>query len=333
MTLPAIAVSMGDPAGIGPELVVKVLADPELYGRYRPLVVGDDRVIRDACRLLDARCEVRRIDDVGDASGSPTVIDVLRPTGLDVADVRPGELSAVAGSAAAHCLTTAFELAMAGAVQGIVLAPMNKQAFHLAGYADLDELAYLGRLTNCPEPVLLGAVNPSLWTVAVTTHVPFRAIADLITIERVVRHARLLHDVLRRIGAANSRVAVAALNVHAGEGGLFGREEIEVIAPAIEAARREGIDVEGPCPADTVFVRARAGDFAGVVCMYHDQANIARKLLATRSGATIFLGLPVVCATTAHGTAFDIVGQGVADPGSLRAALNYAAALALPPAS
>jgi 4-hydroxythreonine-4-phosphate dehydrogenase len=333
MALPTIAVSMGDPAGIGPELVIKVLSDSSVYRRCRPVVVGDEGTLRDACRSFDAQPQIRLIDRIDKNSGSPLVIDVIRPEDLDISATRPGELSAAAGHAAARCLTTAFNLAMNGEVQGVVLAPMNKQAFHLAGYDDVDELEYLSKLVGGADPVLLGAVHPTLWTVAVTAHIPFRSIADRLTVDSIVRHIHLLHDVLQKVGAGDRPIAVAALNVHAGEGGLFGREEIDVIAPAIEAARCAGLAVEGPVPADTVFVRARDGDFAGVVCMYHDQANIARKLLATRSGATIFLGLPVVCATTAHGTAFDIVGQGVADPGSLRAALNYAAVLAPPPTS
>jgi 4-hydroxythreonine-4-phosphate dehydrogenase len=325
---------MGDPAGIGPEIVAKVLADPSVYALCEPVVVGDAGVLRDACRLIGSAATVTAPDRIGEEMGTPARIVVIRPEGLVVAGIGPGDLCAAAGRVAARSMRTAFELGVAGAVQGVVLAPMNKQAFHLAGYAEVDELEYLAKLADGADPVLVGAVNPALWTVIVTTHVPFRAIADLLTVERISRHIRLLAEVVRRVGAGDRPIAVAALNVHAGEDGLFGREEIEVIAPAIAAARGEGIDVIGPVPADTVFVRARDGEFAGVVCMYHDQANIARKLLATWQGATLFLGLPVVCGTTAHGTAFDIAGQGVADPGSLCAAVAYVAALVpSPPAN
>jgi 4-hydroxythreonine-4-phosphate dehydrogenase len=205
---------------------------------------------------------------------------------------------------------------------------MNKQAFHDAGYDYLDELEYLAEYTKSPNATLLGAIDDRLWTTDVTMHVPFRAIPDLLTPERIVESAARLGEALTRVQGKPPRLAIAALNVHGGEGGLFGREEIEVIGPAVAAARAAGLDVTGPCPADTVFVRARRGDFDGVVCMYHDQANIGRKLLATMRGATVYMGLPVPCATTAHGTGFDIVGKGIADPGSLADAVRIAARLA-----
>jgi 4-hydroxythreonine-4-phosphate dehydrogenase len=224
-------------------------------------------------------------------------------------------------------LQTAFELALKKQVQGVVLAPMNKESFHLAGYAYFDELAFLADLTNSSETFILGSLG-SVWAVAVTEHIAFKDIVGYIRTERVVRYIQRLHDVLGRIGFEAPRSAVAALNPHAGEGGLFGREEIDEISPAVELAVAEGIRAQGPIPADTVFKRALDGDFDGVVCMYHDQMNIARKLQARQHIATLFMGLPVIAATTAHGTAFDIAGQGIADPGSLAAALDYAIRLA-----
>jgi 4-hydroxythreonine-4-phosphate dehydrogenase len=323
MERPIVAIAMGDPAGIGPELVAKILVDPVTYARCRPLVVGDERVVEDACRSLGLELRARPIARVEEASWDAATIDVLRPVGLRIDWVPTGEVDPAMGRAAALCLTAVAELACAGVIDGAVLAPMHKQAFHLAGYDWIDELAFLADLTRSPEPLLLGAVSPALWTVAVTMHIPVGAVAGAITRERVVQSIGHLAGALRRVGFAAPRIAVAALNPHAGEGGDLGREEIEVIAPAIGDARQNGLCVEGPVPADFVFVRARRGEFDGVVCMYHDQANIARKLLATTTGATIYLGLPVVCATTAHGTAFDIAGKGIADPGSLAAALNY----------
>ena len=221
----------------------------------------------------------------------------------------------------------AFDLAMAGQIQGVVSAPLNKEAFHLAGYAYQDELAYIADLTGSPEPFIVGTMR-SLLTVAVSEHVAFRDIVKLIKKDRVLWYIRKMDQALRRAGVSRPRVAVAALNVHGGEGGLFGREEIEQIGPAIREAANQGVDVVGPVPADIVFVRALEGDFDGVVCMYHDQANIARKLQPRSEGATLFMGIPVPCGTTAHGTAFDKAGQGIADPGSLAAALRYTAMLA-----
>jgi 4-hydroxythreonine-4-phosphate dehydrogenase len=235
-----------------------------------------------------------------------------------------GTVDPAMGRVAAWGIETSARLGIEGTIDAAVFAPMNKQAFHEAGYGAIDELEFLAELTGNDQMFLLGAVSPALWTVAATLHVPFERVASLLTREQVGRSIRQLNGVLRGVGFANPRIAVAALNPHAGEGGLLGCQEVDVIAPAIAEARLEGLALTGPVPADTVFVRARAGEFDGVVCMYHDQANIARKLLATSTGATLFLGLPIVCATTAHGTAFDIAGKGIADPGSLEAALNYA---------
>jgi 4-hydroxythreonine-4-phosphate dehydrogenase len=226
------------------------------------------------------------------------------------------------GRAAALCLQKAFEMAMSNEVQGVVSAPVNKAAFRLAGYPQRDTLAYLAEFTKSQEPFILGVMD-SICTVAVTEHVPFRDIADLIKKDRILRYVNVMHDTLKKAGLTDPRIAVVALNVHAGEGGLFGREEIDEIGPAIQEAREQGISAHGPVPADMVFVRALDGDFDGVVCMYHDQANIARKLQPKQKGATVYMGLPVVCGTTAHGTAFDKAGQGIANPGSLEAALKY----------
>jgi len=231
------------------------------------------------------------------------------------------------GEAAARCLGKAYELALAGEIHGVVAAPMNKEAFHLAGYEHLDELAYLADLTGRRDAFMVGAME-WVWTIPVTEHVAFLAIPDPITKERVLRYIGHLHSILRRVKGGEPRIGVAALNVHGGEGGLFGREEMDEIGPAVQEARARGINAQEPFPADTVFVRAREEGFDGVVCMYHDQANIVRKLQGTRRGATLFIGLPVVCGTTAHGTAFDKAGQGICDPGSLEDALRYTVKLA-----
>ena len=218
---------------------------------------------------------------------------------------------------------------MQGQVDGVVMAPMNKESFRAAGYDYFDELQFLGEITGSPEPFILGAAG-AVRAVSVTEHIPFKDIVGMLTVERVRRYIEQVHLVLRKLGCATPRIACAALNPHGGEGGLFGREEIDIIAPAITEAQAQDIDVSGPVPADIVFKRALDGDFDGVVCMYHDQMNIARKLQARGDIATLWMGLPVIGATTAHGTAFDIAGQGIADPGSLRAALDYAIKLAEP---
>lgn len=324
---PVIAIVMGDPAGIGPELIVKVLADDSLHERCRPFIVGALDVMRDNAAALDSPLRFRPIERIDDARFSPDAIDVLNPPGFQLGPLPPPSIHPKLGEAAARYLALAYELALQGPVQGVVMAPMNKESFRAAGYDYYDELQFLAEITASAQPFILGAAGP-VWAVAVTEHIPFKDIAPLITRERVRRYITYLQDALVNLGFAEPRIAVAALNPHAGEGGLFGREEIDQIAPAVRDAVRADIRAEGPVPADIVFKRALAGDFDGVVCMYHDQMNIARKLQPRDDIATLWLGLPVIGATTAHGTAFDIAGQGSADPGSLRAALDYAIRLA-----
>jgi 4-hydroxy-L-threonine phosphate dehydrogenase PdxA len=319
---PIIAITMGDATGIGPELVVKVLSSGFAHEICFPFVVGDPEAMRRICGIVGADLEFVVIEDLSEARFSLPMIDVLCPEGVRVGEVPFGRISPVAGKAAMLCLEKASELAVDGKVHGIVSTTLNKRAFRLAGYHYADELGYLSDLTGSQEPFILGVAN-SVWTVIVSGHVPFREIADSVKMDRTLRYIGKLYDALKIVGFAGPRIAVAALNVHAGEGGLYGREEIDEIAPAIRKARESGIDVEGPVSADTVFVRALSGEFDGVVFMYHDQANIARKLQPREKGAAIFMGLPVVCGTTSHGTAFDIAGKGVADPGSLMAALKY----------
>jgi 4-hydroxy-L-threonine phosphate dehydrogenase PdxA len=319
---PRIAVTMGDPSGIGPELVAAALADGVMLARCRPVVIADAGVMRAAVAAVDADLDVVAISAVHEASFQLGSLEVLTPPDGAVAEHAWGRLSAQDGRAALACLRAATSLP----VDGIVSAPLNKEALHLAGMTHSDELGYLAELTGSPDATLVG-ILPALWTTCVTLHVPFRVVADLVSRRRVLAAISLLSDALGVSGRAD-RIAVAALNPHAGEGGHLGREEIDEIAPAIAAARAHGIDAIGPLPADTIFPRALAEGIGGVVCMYHDQANIARKLHDLRTQATLFLGLPVPVATTAHGTAFDLAGTGTANPGSLRAALETTIALA-----
>ena len=321
MSKPIIAITMGDAAGIGPELIVKVLSQDKIYDICCPFVIGDPGVMTDICAVVGSNLQFKAIKGLADAEFAPPIIEVLRPRGLRIDHIPRGKVDPAMGKAAALCLKQAYEMAMDGEIQGVVSAPLNKEAFHLAGYHYRDELEYLADLTKSPASFMLGVMG-SIWTIMVTEHISFREIADLINKDTILGCIDEIHNVLQKVKTGKPRIAVAALNVHAGEGGLFGREEIDEIGPAIQSARERGLEVQGPVPADMVFVRALEGDFDGVVCMYHDQANIARKLQPKSEGATIFLGLPVVCGTTAHGTAFDKAGLGIADPGSLVAALQ-----------
>ncbi len=326
-SLPTIAIVMGDPAGIGPELIIKVLADERLQARCRAFIIGDLPSLREQAAAQAAALRFQPIESLDEAAFQPGCLDVLNPPGFSLGARLPAAVHPKLGEAAARYLRLAYELALQSRVDGVVMAPMNKESFRAAGYDYADELAFLADVTNCPEPYILGAVRDT-WAVAVTEHIALRQVADCITRARVRDKIEKLAVVLRRLGITQPRIACAALNPHAGEGGLFGCEEIDEIAPAIAEAAQLGIAVNGPVPADTVFKRALAGEFDGVVCMYHDQMNIARKLQARGDIATLWMGLPVIGATTAHGTAFDIAGQGSADPGSLRAALDYAIRLA-----
>ena len=324
---PVIAIVMGDPAGIGPELIVKVLAEDKLHQRCRPFIIGDLSVMRATAAGLGCSLRFRAIQDLAAASFDPGNIDVLNPPGFALGAPPPPAVHPKLGEAAARYLEHAYQLAMQSCVDGVVMAPMNKESFRAAGHDYFDELQFLGDITGCDEPFILGAAGP-VWAVAVTEHLPFKDIVSHITRDSVRRYIEHLHQVLRKLGHAAPRIGCAALNPHGGEGGLFGREEIDVIAPAIDDAQAADIDVSGPVPADIVFKRALDGDFDGVVCMYHDQMNIPRKLMARSDIATLWMGLPVIGATTAHGTAFDIAGQGIADPGSLRAAMDFVIRLA-----
>ncbi|NLD74634.1 MAG: hypothetical protein GX649_18195 [Chloroflexi bacterium] len=320
MNRPIIAITMGDAAGVGPEVTIKTLQDETLYERCRPLCIADSGVMASTIAMLGYKVGVREIASLDDAEFRPGLLDVLRPPELEPLQVERGRVSAALGRASALCIQEAFRLASAGKVQGVTSAPMNKEAFHLAGYDYPDEMEYMADLTGCQGAYSLGVMD-RVWTVRIAEHVAFREIADLITRESVLWYIEQLDGILKRIGRPHPHLAVAALNVHAGEGGIYGREEIDHIRPGIEDARARGIDAVGPVPADSVFVRALAGEFDGVVGMYHDQVNIPRKLQPMGERATIFMGLPVPCGTTAHGTAFDIAGQGIADPSGFRAAL------------
>ncbi len=325
---PLIALTMGDPAGIGPELLVHVLSEREAYDLCRPVVIGDLEVMSRARDVVGAQLTFHCCHSLSEARFDIGEVDLLSPANLKAGGAAWGVLDPASGEAAASCLREAYKLARAGRVAGVVSAPLNKEAFHLAGYDYRDELAYLADLTGSRGTYMMGVMADRVWTVSITEHIPFREIADAVTRPRVGWYVVEMNDVLRRAGIAAPRVAVAALNVHGGEGGLFGREEIDEIEPAIEDARARGVDAYGPVPADTVFARALEGEFDGVVCMYHDQANIARKLQPMDSRSTLFMGLPVPCGTTTHGTAFDKAGRGISDPGSLRSALRYTVRLA-----
>jgi 4-hydroxythreonine-4-phosphate dehydrogenase len=327
MSQPLIAVTMGDPAGIGPEIIAKVFAGPGFRESTRAVVIGDAGLLERAAEVSGVTLRVNEVERVEDAAFEPGSADVLSPTELP-RDLPFGELDARAGGAAFEYLRRAIELALEGRVQAIATAPLNKEAMHLAGHRYPGHTEILADLTGTEDYAMM-LVAEDLRVIHVSTHVSLREAIERVTAGRELAVIRLAHSALRRLGFERPRVAVAGLNPHAGENNLFGREDSEHIAPAIVAAREEGIDATGPWPPDTVFMRAARGDFDIVVVQYHDQGHIPIKLAGFDTGVNVTVGLPFFRTSVDHGTAFDIAGTGKAEPASLRAALELARDLAL----
>jgi 4-hydroxythreonine-4-phosphate dehydrogenase len=323
-----LAVVLGDPTGVGPEVLARAL-DAAARAPVPPLVllVGDSGVWSQAQRTARVVLPARPAERPEPLSAVGVAFLDLPPE--DRAWV-PGRMSPAAGRVTARWLERAVRLAVAGLADAVVFAPLSKQAMVLAGVAVRDEYEYCASLASVtdhdemnviPHPAGAAAGSDLLWVARVTSHVPLGQVPALLTPERVLRTIRLAHRAAASAGARAPRVGVAALNPHAGEGGLYGDEEPHIIAPAIAAAVRAGVAASGPHPADHIFRRARAGELDVVVAMYHDQAQIATKLLGFERGVSVGVGYPFVLTTPSHGTAFDIVGQGVADPGPMLQAL------------
>jgi 4-hydroxythreonine-4-phosphate dehydrogenase len=331
MTPPLIAITMGDAAGIGPEIVVKALTQPEAGDICRPIVIGDTARLTKAAQILkkDARVRIRQVAGPSGAAAnhSPDAIECIQ-VGEVPDDLPFGKLSPVTGEAAFRYLERAVTLAVAGEIDAICTAPINKEALHLAGHRYPGHTEILAALTGTPEVSMMLSA-PGLRVVHCTTHIGLLDAIDRIDAALVERTIRRGHAALVRWGVDAPRIAVCGINPHAGESGLFGRgEEAAKIAPGVAAACAAGIAAVGPLPADTLFFRAVRGDFDLVVAMYHDQGHCPVKVLGLDAGVNITLGLPVVRTSVDHGTAFDIAGTGQADERSLLEALRQAAALA-----
>jgi 4-hydroxythreonine-4-phosphate dehydrogenase len=318
---------MGDATGIGPEIVAKAMNTAEARRLCIPAVVGDARVMAEAIKLTKVPLKIVIRKTWGEVTGESGLMEMFDLANLDPKEYKVGEVNPRAGKACLEYLEWTIPQVMAGQAQAMVFAPLNKQAMRLAGSPYKGELEHFAHLTKTE---LFGEINvlDPLWTSRVTSHIGFREICSQLTVDRILRAITLLHRAMLRGGIENPRIGVAALNPHAGEKGLFGPEEESIIKPAVERARQEGMDIQGPFPADTIFVRARKGEFLGVVTMYHDQGQIATKLLGFDRGVTVAGGLPIAIATPAHGTAHDIAGKGIADIGALQAALRVAIRMA-----
>jgi 4-hydroxythreonine-4-phosphate dehydrogenase len=332
MTTPVIAVTMGDGAGVGPEVVVGALLEPESAQFCRAVVIGDARRLRMAAQTLGVSANVVAVDSVEEAvfeAGRVNVIDL----GLLPADLPWGQLSPVAGHAAYEYIRVASELAMEGRVQAICTAPLNKEALHAAGHVYPGHTELLAHLTGTEE-VSMMLNSPKIRVIHVTTHIGLIDAVAKIEPGLVERTVRRGHDALQRAGIPAPRIGVCGINPHAGENGLFGYgEEEEKIVPAIERLQADGIDARGPLPADTAFFVAGRGDYDLVVAMYHDQGHGPVKVLGIEAGVNITVGLPVIRTSVDHGTAFDIAGTGKVEIGSMIEALRQAAQMAPSPAA
>jgi len=332
MTQPIIAITMGDAAGVGPEIIMKCLAHADLYQQCRPIVIGDAARLALAAQIVNSPLQIRsltpeELDDAAFAYGTVDCIDLR----LIPADLPFGKISPIAGDAAFRYMEVAARFASSGKVGAICTAPLNKEALHAGGHKYPGHTEMLAELVGVEE-VSMMLTTPKMRVLHVTTHIGLiDAIAKIEPglVERTINRG---HDALAKAGIANPRIGVCAINPHAGENGLFGRgEEAQKIVPAINACLQKGWDVEGPLPADTLFFRAQRGDFDLVVAMYHDQGHGPVKVLGLEAGVNITIGLPVVRTSVDHGTAFDIAGKGVADERSLIQAMLSAIQLASKP--
>jgi len=330
---------MGDPAGVGPEIIVKALGEPRLYDICVPVVIGDTMVMEHAVsRIVRTSASINKVQAIEEAKGVPGAMDIYPLDGLGLAGFTPGKLDAKCGNAAFQAVKTAIELALAGKVDGTVTAPLNKEAMHLAGHRYDGHTEIYAKLTGAERCSMMLA-DGRLRVAHVTTHTPLAKVSQALTVERILDVIRLGHEACRNLGIDRPRIGVAGLNPHAGENGIFGTEEQTVIGPAVLEAQKDGMDATGPFPPDTVFCRAAGGGFDLVVAMYHDQGHIPLKMQSfiydgatgTWSGMTgvnVTLGLPIIRASVDHGTAFENAGKNVASHQGMINAIEYAAMLA-----
>jgi 4-hydroxythreonine-4-phosphate dehydrogenase len=318
-----IALVMGDPAGVGPELMARLLDGGEAQNAAAIVIIGDRRVLAEGERIAGVSLDIDIANDAGaePQRGRLTMIDTGN---LDPVTIRLGEVSEAAGRSVLDNFTRALDLARQGRIDGMTFVPFNKDSLRRGGNVHEDELSFAAHHLGTTGRNGEFNVVDRLWNARVTSHVPLREVASLITPERVIDRLRLTDETMKAAGFEMPRIAVAALNPHAGDGGAFGREDIDIIAPAVAMARETGIHADGPFPSDTVFLRARDGHYDAVLTMYHDQGQIAIKLLGFDKGVTVLAGLLVPITTPAHGTAFDIAGKGLANPEPTRRAFAVA---------
>jgi 4-hydroxythreonine-4-phosphate dehydrogenase len=326
---PILAITMGDPGGVGPEIIAKALAHGDVYAQSRPLVIGERRALEAAVRITGAPLEVRDVKGPDRAGEHRGTIDLIDLANIDIEQVGRARVCAEVGRAAYEYLEVATRLALANEVGAIVTAPLNKEALSEAGWIGVGHTELLARFAGVPDKlVAMMLASKSLRVVHVSTHVSLKRAIEMVTVDRIVTAARLAGETARDIVGREPHVAVAGLNPHAGEHGLFGSEEQEHIQPAIDQLRAEGWHVAGPVSPDTVFLRAAQGDYDVVIAMYHDQGHIPSKFAGFDDTVNVTLGLPIVRTSVDHGTAYDIAGTGKANEANLLAAIDLAAQMA-----
>ncbi len=326
---PIVGLTMGDPAGIGPEIICKMFADRTVYGFSRPLVIGDSGCLNEGMKVGKVSLQLNSIKEASEGKFVPGTIDVIDLHNVDIKNLKMGEPQAMAGKACVEYIKKAVELATVGEINAIVTGPINKKAMNMGGYKYAGHTELLADLTNTKDFAMLLVAGP-LKVIHVSTHVSLVEAIRRVQKERVTTVIKLADQALRELGVAHPRVAVAGLNPHAGEDGMFGNVEIETIAPAVEAAKKMGIDVSGPIAPDTIFLRTKKGEFDVVVAMYHDQGHVAIKMLGFELGVNVSIGLPIIRTSVDHGTAYRRAGLklGTGDPTSLIEATRLAAQIA-----
>ena len=320
MMKPRIAIVPGDPSGIGPELIAKLINEEGVLDSANVLLVGDSHLWRQGASQTELEVPLRTISEeqIIDQTGlSHLEMDTIEPD-----DIRVAEVTVAGGTTSLRCLDKALDLAQAGLVDGVLFGPFNKAAMTSAGLNAEDEHRYMARYLGFEGYHSEINVLDELMTTRVTSHIGLKDVAANISEEGIIKAVNLANDTLRKAGKSRPSIAVAALNPHAGDNGKFGREEIEVLEPAVKKAQEKQMDVTGPWPSDTVFLKAKRGEVDAVVTMYHDQGQIAIKLMGFERGVTVAGGLPIPVATPAHGTAFDIAGQNKANVGATRQAFD-----------
>lgn len=323
---PLLVVTMGDAAGSGPEIITKALADPEVRKVSRPVVIGDAATMRAALEITHDHGEVRAIEKLSDASFQDNLIEVIDRHNILLDRLVRGQVNPMAGKAAYEYIKLATDLALAGKCDAVVTSAISKEALNKAGYHYDGHTQLLAELCGASEVAMM-LVSGKLRVSHVSTHVSLRQAIERVRPERILTVLRLTDEAVRQMGVDQPRVAVAGLNPHSSEGGLFGDEEIKYITPALEEARRQGFNVTGPLPPDSVFLRTLQGQFDAAIAMYHDQGHIAVKMLGITEGVNVTLGLPIIRTSVDHGTNFGKAGKGTADPSSLILSIKLASVM------